>query len=275
MPETGYLEFDGGRLYYDVTGEGFPLVFIHAGIADSRMWDDQVSFFSERCRVIRYDTRGFGRTTTGEVAYSNRRDLLALLDHLNVPEAVLIGCSRGGQIAVDFALEFPDRVSALIPVCAGLGGLEVDDTPEEAARFDEMERLEELGDYDAVAMAEVEAWVGGFYRSPERVDAALMRRVYAMNRGNFDHIHEGGKPVPLDPPAAERLGSIGVPTLVIVTDLDTTSIRAAADALVNGIPGARRHVIHNSAHVPNMEHPDEFNRVVDEFVREVTHRPAN
>jgi pimeloyl-ACP methyl ester carboxylesterase len=269
MTESGYLDVNGGRLYYDVTGEGVPLVFIHAGIADSRMWDEQVSFLSGQYRVIRYDTRAFGRTTSTDVEYSNRRDLLALLDHLGVRKAALVGCSRGGQIATDFTIEFPERVSALITVCAGLSGFDFPEPEEEVARFEEMERLEELGDYDALAQAEVEAWVVGFQRSSEQVDAAVRRRVYEMNRRNFDHVHEGGKLVPLDPPAAERLSSIRVPTLVIVTDLDTSYIRAAADVLARNIPGTRKYVIRNSAHVPNMEHPDEFNRVVGAFLEEV------
>jgi pimeloyl-ACP methyl ester carboxylesterase len=132
-----------------------------------------------------------------------------------------------------------------------------------------MERLEEMGDYDALALAEVEAWAVGFLRSPDQVDAALRRRVFEMSRMNFDHIHEGGKPIPLDPPAVERLRSIRVPTLVIVTDMDTSYVRAAADALANNIPGARKHVISNSAHVPSMEHPDEFNHTVEGFLEEV------
>ena len=269
MTQSGYLEVNGARLYYDVTGEGQPLVFIHAGIADSRMWDEQVRFFSSRYRVIRYDTRSFGRTTTEDVEYSNRRDLLALLDHLGVQRAAIAGCSRGGQIAIDFTLEFPERVSALITVCSGLGGFEFEETAAEIARFEEMERLEELGDYDALAQAEVEAWVVGFLRSADQVDSALRRRVYEMSRGNFEHVHEGGKPIPLDPPAAERLRSIRVPTLVIVTDLDTSYVRAAADMLAREVPGARKYLVANSAHVPNMEHPDEFNRVLGEFLGEV------
>lgn len=263
-----YLDVQGGRLYYDVTGEGLPLVFIHAGIADCRMWDEQVAHFGSRYRVIRYDTRGFGRTTTQDVEYSNRADLAALLDHLGVDKAVIVGCSRGGQIATDFTLEFPNRVAALVPVCAGVSGFEYD-TPEEDAPFEEAERLEELGDYDRLAELEVELWVVGLQRTPEQVDAGLRRRVYEMSRANFDHAHEGGRPIVLDPPAVDRLDTIRVPTLVMVTDKDTTYIRAAADALANGIPGARKVVIANSAHVPNMEHPDEFNRILGEFVETV------
>jgi pimeloyl-ACP methyl ester carboxylesterase len=270
MPETGYLEFNGGKLYYEVTGEGHPLVFIHAGIADCRMWDEQVAFFSPHYRVIRYDTRGYGKTTTTDVEYSNRRDLVALLDHLGVEKACVAGCSRGGQIATDFTLEFPERVAALIPVCAGLGGFEGGEfLPEEQARFDEIERVEELGDFDALAQMEAEYWVLGVSRTPNQVDPQVLRRVAEMNRLSFDHRNEGGKPIVLAPPAAERLGSIRVPTLVIITDLDESVVRAMADVMANRIPGAQKLVITNSAHVPNMEHPDVFNRAVQAFLQTV------
>jgi 3-oxoadipate enol-lactonase len=271
MPETqsGTLDVNGGKLYYEVTGEGQPLVFIHAGIADLRMWDDQAAFFADQYRVIRYDTRGFGRTTTQDVEYSNRADLLVLLDHLGVDKAALVGCSRGGQIALDFTLEFPQRVTALIPVCAGLGGFEMEEPPEEVVRFEEMERLEGLGDYDALAEMEVEVWVDGFKRTAAVVDPRIRRLIYEITRANYEHAREGGRAVPLAPPATERLSSIRVPMLIIVTDMDTTYIRAAAEVLANNVPNAQKVLIHNSAHVPNLEHPDEFNQIVQAFLETI------
>ena len=111
-----------GRLAYEVEGEGHPLTLIHAGLAHLRMWDEQVPAFAERYRVIRYDTRGFGRTTTDDVEFSNRDDLRALLDHLGVERTHLLGLSRGAQIALDFTLESPERVSSLVWVAGGVGG---------------------------------------------------------------------------------------------------------------------------------------------------------
>src|SRR5690349_8638123 len=105
-----YLPVEGGQLYYEVTGAGHPLVLIHAGVADLRQWDEQVAAFAPHYRVIRYDTRGFGKTRTEPVAFSNRQDLYELLTHLGVEKAYLIGNSRGGQIAFDFTLEHPEMV---------------------------------------------------------------------------------------------------------------------------------------------------------------------
>lgn len=272
MPETqtGYFETNGAKLYYEVAGEGHPLVFVHAGIADSSMWDEQFQTFAQYFRVIRYDTRGFGKTTTQDVEYSNRADLLALLDHLGVQQTYIVGCSRGGQIATDFTVEFPNRVAALVPVCAGLSGFSVESLPEEEALFEEGERLEELGDFEAVAELEVKLWVIGVKRTAEQVDAGLQKRVYDMILANGVHANEGGKPIVLNPPAADRLKSIHVPTLVIITDSDVSDVQLAADVLVSGIRGARRALIENSAHVPNMERPDEFNQILLSFLQSLT-----
>src|SRR5689334_7098242 len=94
--EQGYLDVEGGRLYYEVAGQGHPLALIHAGVADMTMWDEQMDAFAERHRAIRYDTLGFGRTTTDDVAFSNRQDLSELFRHLGVDRSYVLGISRGG-----------------------------------------------------------------------------------------------------------------------------------------------------------------------------------
>ncbi len=113
-----YLDVPGGKLHYETAGEHhvdkLPLVLIHAGIATLRMWDDQLSAFAPDRLVVRYDTRGFGQTVTEDVPFSDRDDLLALLDHLSIERVAVIGCSRGGQIALEFTLEHPERVGALV-----------------------------------------------------------------------------------------------------------------------------------------------------------------
>src|SRR5205823_1427581 len=158
----GYLDVEGGKLYYEVAGQGHPLVLIHAGVADCTMWDEQIEPFSRRYRVIRYDTRGFGRTTTEDVSFSNRQDLFDLLRHLDVDRAYVLGISRGGQIAIDFTLEHPEMVDALIPVAAGLSGYQGESNEEEMQLFNKMEELWEKKDFTSLTDLEVRVWVDGF-----------------------------------------------------------------------------------------------------------------
>jgi 3-oxoadipate enol-lactonase len=122
--QSGFAEVNGTRLYYEIVGRGSHLVLIHGFTLDTRMWDDQFEAFSQHYRVLRYDARGFGKSALpvqGE-SYSHREDLKALLDHLKVSQAFILGLSMGGRTAISFTLEYPEVVRALIPVDAVLGG---------------------------------------------------------------------------------------------------------------------------------------------------------
>lgn len=265
--ESSFVPVEGGQLYYEVSGAGFPLVLIHAGVADSRMWDEQVAEFSRFYRVIRYDTRGFGLTRTEAVSFSNRQDLADLLDHLGVDRAYVLGLSRGGQIAIDFTLEFPDRVAALIPVAAGLGGYEGEMTEQELRQSAEIEALGEKRDFVALAEQEVRYWCDGPGQPVGRCNTDVRERVRAMILNNYTTQTVEPQARPLDPPAASRLADIHVPTLVIVGDLDESVILGMADQMVQGVQGAHKVVFPGVAHMVNLEQPAEFNRVVLEFLQ--------
>jgi pimeloyl-ACP methyl ester carboxylesterase len=263
----GFLAVTGGQLYYEVAGSGFPLVLIHAGIADCTMWDEQYQVFARHYRVIRYDVRGYGQTQTEDIAFSNRQDLLDLLTHLQVERAYILGLSRGGQIATDFTLEHPEKVAALIPVAAGLGGFEFESPAYEIQKFAEVEAVHERGDYIREAEMDVEIWVDGFHRPVGSVDSAIRHKVYNMSLASYNR--PTGQSIPLQPPAAQRLGEIQVPTLVIVGDIDVADTIASCQALAQGIKGARYVVIKDVAHMVNMEKPQEFNQLVLDFLRTV------
>jgi pimeloyl-ACP methyl ester carboxylesterase len=271
---TGFLDVPGGQLYYEVAGTGHPLVFIHAGVADNRMWDEQFVPFAERYRVIRYDTRGFGKTRTEGVEFSNRQDLYDLLTHLGVEKAYVIGLSRGGQIAVDFTVEHPEMVAALIPAAAGLSGYDQplgdsDAVQQEAALFTRMEELWEKGAHDELQELEVHAWVDGPRQPVGRAASDVRERVREMNAGAYNRGEPEPKPQPLDPPAAGRLHEIAVPTLVLIGDLDELATQAMAEYMAQHIPGARKVVFPGAAHMVNMERPERFNEVVLEFLDRV------
>ena len=266
MSQSGMAEVNGTRLYYEVAGEGHPLVLIHAGIADSRMWDDQLDVFAQRYRVIRYDLRGFGRSEVSPGPYTLRDDLLGLLRFLGVERTYLVGVSIGGGLAIDFTLEHPEMVDALIPVAAGVGGLPRSE--EDNAPFDEVEAAIKAGDLARANELEIGLWVVGTRRTADQVDARVRQRALEMNGDSFARLaeNEQAQPQPLDPPAYGRLGEIYAPTLVIVGDEDLPEVMRAADALAANIAGARKVVMHGAAHLPNMEHPAEFNRLVLDFL---------
>lgn len=266
MSQSGMAEVNGTRLYYEVAGEGHPLVLIHAGIADSRMWDDQFDAFAQRYRVIRYDLRGFGRSEVPPGPYALRDDLLGLLRFLGVARTYLVGVSIGGGLAIDFTLEHPGMVDALIPVAAGVFGLPrsaADDAP-----FEEVEAAIKAGDLARANELEIDLWVVGTRRTADQVDPRVRQRALEMNGDSFARLaeNEQAHPQPLDPPAYGRLGEIHAPTLVIVGDEDLPEVTRAADALAANIAGAHKVVMHGAAHLPNMEQPAEFNRLVLDFL---------
>jgi pimeloyl-ACP methyl ester carboxylesterase len=267
LRETGMAEVNGARLYYEAVGEGEPLVLVHAGIADSRMWEGQLTAFADRYRVIRYDMRGFGMTAMVDGPFSHHEDLRGLLDSLNVERVHLVGCSMGGGAALDFALEYPQRVGNLVLVGSAVGGFGPDiDSPRQ---WDEIVSAEDAGDLERVSELEVQVWVDGPGRAPEDVDVSVRDLVREMNLIALKNEASGlGDEWEPEPPAADRLPDVQAPTLLIVGDEDQPSVFAAADLLQRELPNVRKVVMHGAAHMPNMERPEEFNRIVLDFLRD-------
>ena len=267
LRETGTAEINGARIHYEVTGEGAPLVLVHAGIADSRMWESQLMAFADRYRVIRYDMRGFGRTQIVEGPFSHHEDLHSLLDFLDLDHAHLVGCSMGGGAVLDFALEYPDRVENLVLVGSAIGGFRPDFEPPK--EWDELVTADESGDLELVSELEVRIWVDGPERSPEDVDPSVRDLVREMNlialRNEATELGEEWQP---EPPTADRLPDIQAPTLLIVGDEDQPRVFAAADLLEKELPNSRKVIMHGTAHLLNMERPEEFNRIVLDFLQD-------
>jgi pimeloyl-ACP methyl ester carboxylesterase len=267
----GFAGVNGGRLYYEVAGAGHPLVLLHEGIADSRMYDDQFNTFAQHYRVVRFDLRGFGQSDlpSGDEPVAMYDDLSALLASLGIKKTYVLGMSIGGATALDFTLAHPDMVDALILVAPGVSGYDMNSFEEEYKDiYEEIEEAAKRGDYEHASELETRIWVDGPERTPQQVDPVVRQRAYEMNLHNYRKM--GTMEFPqlqkLDPPAIERLGEVAVPTCLIIGDKDVREMMSIIDMLEQGIPGARKVVMHNVAHALNMEQPDEFNRIVLDFL---------
>lgn len=269
--ESGLAPINGAQIYYEIAGAGQPFVMIHAGVADSRQWNNEFDHFARYYRVLRYDQRGYGRSEPVEGEYSHLRDLTALLDDLHLAEPlILMGCSMGGGLAMNFALTHPSRVKALVMVGSGPTGLELDvPTP---AKFAAAEEAFNAGDLDQVAEIETQIWFDGEGRSPAQVNPAMRRLLYEMDRLALAHeVKELGKRLPdTDVPAALRLGELHSPVLIIVGAHDTPYMRAAADYMLEHLPSAQKVLIEDAAHLPNMDQPAEFAQIVSTFLTQFT-----
>ncbi|MCE9646795.1 MAG: alpha/beta hydrolase [Chloroflexi bacterium] len=265
--KSGFVNIDHAKLYYEVAGTGTPLVMVHAGVADSRQWNNEFEFFSRSYQVIRYDMRGFGKSEPADGEFRHMSDLVSLLDGLNIHEPVVImGCSMGGGMAMDFALTYPSRVKALVMVGSAPSGLELDIPL--LAKFADVEKAFESGDFDLVAELETQIWFDGTGRSTDQVNPTMRKLLYEMNRLALSHEVKGlGKRLPnTETPAFDRLENLNIPVLIVVGSHDTPYILAAADYMKEKIKSAIKMTIENAAHLPNMDQPQEFQRGIETFL---------
>jgi pimeloyl-ACP methyl ester carboxylesterase len=253
-------------LHHEVAGDGPAVVLLHSTVCDSRMWDAEFAALAERYRVLRYDLRGFGRSPLPPGPWSSVDDLRGLLDEEGMDRAALVGLSGGAATALDFALAEPERVRGLVLAAPAIGGL---DWSEEVRRFGEEEdALVDAGDLDAAVELNLRMWVDGPRRGPDAVDAGVRSKVGEMQRRAFEVqlASEPGEHRRLQPPAVERLEEVTTPVLVLVGDADVPDVLERAELLAGRIPGARQVVLPKTAHMINLERPDEFLALVLDFL---------
>lgn len=263
--ESGFAPVNGSELYFEAMGQGPALVLIHGGMIDHRMWDDQFEAFARHFRVIRYDVQGHGLSRCLKADHCDHDDLAMLLKHLNIDKAHVMGLSMGGRIAIDFALEHPELVDKLIPVASGMSGYQFD----AASMGENQPRMIEAllrGDVDMAVEFFQRSWTDGPQRRPEDVDPVVRERVRVMSRHGMEPGRDLGEGRLPEPPALGRLAEIHAPTLTIYGDLDMPVIFSIAELLTGQIEGSRAQVIKGTAHMVSMEQPEEFNRIVLEFL---------
>ena len=270
MNNVGFARSGTARLYFETAGSGAAVVFIHAGVSDSRMWDSQFEAFAGRHTVVRYDHRGFGKSTFPEEEFSLRDDLANVLHAVAVEKAVLVGCSMGGGTAIDFALEHAEMVSGLVLVGSGVSGLNDPKHLSEDTRkyWTELIGLVQKGEVERALEMDAKYWIDGPSRPSNEVDAVYRERARQLHRENFSLERFKRQENTLVPPAIERLGEVAVPTLTVIGDHDSEDLKRLSDRFAAEIPRCRL-VRMNAAHLPSLERPAEFNRLLQEFLGSV------
>jgi pimeloyl-ACP methyl ester carboxylesterase len=248
-----YADVNGRQLWYEENGAGDAVVFLHAGLLDSRQWKRQLETFGERYRAIAYDARGYGRSPAPTEPYRLHEDLLGLLDALGLERATFVGNSMGGKTAIDATLAAPERVSALVAVGAAVSGISF-----RAYNDDQGARAEaawEAGDYEGAADVWLEVW------APLSLDDRVREIAYTNAAIDFDDFELDG-----DPPAAGRLGELRLPTLVVLGDNEVQGIVDSCRTLAAEVEGARLELLAGADHLPSLARPEEFDRIVLEFL---------
>lgn len=258
-----FLESSGAKIYYECGGLGFPLVFLHAGGLDLRMWDEHFKFFSNSYKVIRYDAPACGRSTAPTEPFTDAGVLYELLKHLGIEQACLIGESLGGRIAIDFTVEYSEMVKGLILSGPGLGGYEW--SKEYMEQIGKIFSFAEKGD----ALGATEEWLKHPHMIPAMKKPNLRDRVRQMNLDNAKLWVQGLPERPLDPPAVKRLNDISVPVQILVGELDVPDIHAICDLLASDIRDSEKIVIQDAGHLVSMEQPARFNHTIDWFLKKI------
>lgn len=257
--ESGHVDVEGGRLYYETAGSGAPVVFLHAFALDTRMWDDQYEGLAREFRVIRYDLRGFGRSTVPQPgrAYSHADDLAALLARLDAHRPHLVGASMGGRCALDFAVAQPDAPRSVVVIGTVIGGW-----PWSREWLTAYSPVLQAGRRGEVAAAKA-AWLAlplfASLRAKAPLDARFTRMVEAYSGWHFVHADPERR---LAPPTLEQLGKIRAPTLALTGDQDLPEFQRMAERIERQVANARRLSVPAAGHLPNMESPEFVTRVL-------------
>lgn len=266
--KKGYLNLGDGQLYYEMAGKGMPLVLSHAAFLDSRMFNAIREPLAEHFQVIRYDLRGFGKSSPVTGPLCRRRDLDQLLTHLDLKQVDLVGCSLSGEIGLDLVLEQPERFSSLTLVDSVPSGFQLQGEPPRYL-FEMIEALQK-GDIDHASELQIRIWLDGGHREPGQVDQTLRKKALEMNRipvSQNTFLIADAQPIdPLDPPAITRLESVKCPTLIVTGAYDHSEVLRAANEMAERIPNARKALIESAGHVPSYEQPDAFTKLLLDFL---------
>jgi len=262
-PATGFVDAPGGgRLWYEVKGQGSPIVFLHDGLVSSVGWDEPFDVLAVYFRVIRYDRRGFGRSAAPKGPYSDVDDLQAILETLKIGRATLVGCSNGSRLAVDYTLAHPDRVEALVLVGPVVSGLPYSEHFLRRGMVNYRPMFREKSRQKLI-----EAWVQDPYLTDSRDTEArkLLRELLTKNPGPLTATFPESRPP--ERPAVSRLAEIHVPTLILVGESDIPDVHAHAGVLEAGIHNARRVIVPKAGHLIQLEQPGFLEWEIRRFLR--------
>lgn len=259
----GYIDVDGGRLFYEEAGSGDCIVLVHDGLIHCEIWDAQFQAFARTHRVIRYDRRGYGRSDQPQAQYSNVTDLQTVFEQLGVGRAWLIGMSAGGGLCIDFTLAHPERVTGLVLVGAVVGGFDYT-----SHMYTRGGRLTPEIYADPESLRHYMVTTDPYEIAPSNTAArARARALLDANPGNTD-LQKYQMEIRPETPALGRLGEIQVPALIVTGEYDIPDVHAHAGAIDAGIPGAQRVVMSDAGHLVPLEQPEAFTSEVQTFLME-------
>jgi 3-oxoadipate enol-lactonase len=261
---SGYISIDGEKLYYEMAGKGTNIVLLHDGLIDCEVWDGQFPVLAKDFRVMRYDRRGYGKSSNPQVPYSNIEDLNQLFMQLKIDKAIVFGMSAGGGLAIDFALKYPDKVTALVLVGAVVSGYGYSSHMLTRGGRISLETLI----VDPQRFTKYFGWEDPYTLFAENIKAKeKCLRLLEANPKNVN-VDKFKLLKPRERVAVKFLSEIKVPTLVLVGEYDIPDVHAHSGVIESGIPNAKREVILKAGHLIPLEQPEVFNASALAFFKE-------
>jgi pimeloyl-ACP methyl ester carboxylesterase len=265
--DSGFVTVDRGKLFYQAAGKGANIVLLHDGMVPCNIWDEQFLMLAKSYRVVRYDRRGYGKSTDPDSTYSHIEDLNQVFLHLNLDRAIIFGMSSGGGLAIDFTLQYPAKVRGLVLVGAVVGGLGY--TSHMINRGGHLKSPKDIADPAKAIAYLVNDDPYEIYH--ENVQAK--EKVMKIMTSNPKHPGSKEKYAMLKPPERTALGFLSeiiVPTLILAGEFDIPDVHAHAGAIDAGIANSTRRIIPGSGHLIPIEQPGLFNAAVIDFLEELS-----
>ena len=264
------IAFDGALLRGEADGFGLPVVFLHAECADRRMWAGQMEeVAAEGYHVIAYDRRGHGTTDTENMEFDDLVDLEMVLDQLSLHAVILVGCGEGGALALDFAIEHPERTIGLVLSGTGISGEDPPDFPDEAIDLeDALDYARDRGHAESVNRIEAHVYLDGPLSESGRVTGEVRELFLDMNAIVLEQASLPGREE--RDPAWPSLPSVTAPTLLVVGELDFPDMIARHDDLSEELETSFAVVLEECARMAPLERPELFNPILLEFLDAVS-----
>lgn len=262
---TSQISFRGAQFAVDRSGSGNAVVLAHAGVTDRHLWDGMWESMSRHYDVIRYDNRGFGKTSTTETGpWSLHRDLIGILDAANIEQASIVGVSQGGATAINTALEHPDRVTSIVAVNPALYGLRVTDQ-DMISQWDAIDVAIDEGRHQTAAELEMQMWLAGPHRDLADMDLDIVERMREMLLVAYGKGDVGEEQAP-DPLPVDRLAELKMPVLGVYGSLDVEHSHKAVELLAEEAASATAITMEGVAHLPPFEAPADLLEIVKGFL---------
>jgi 3-oxoadipate enol-lactonase len=261
--DSGYINVDNGKLFYEIAGEGDYIVLLHDGLVHSEIWDNQFPIFAKKYRVVRYDRRGYGKSTFPKEQFSHIEDLNQLFIQLKIDSAIIFGISGGGELAIDFTLKYPQKIKEIILAGAVVSGYGV--TNHSITRGGRLNSIVDVL-YNPQKFLEYFGKEDPYEINPQNLKAKeKFIRLLKENPNDLNFQRESFV-IPAGRPALNHLSEIKVPALILVGEYDMPDIHANGGVIEVGIPNAKRDVIYNSGHLIPFDQPEAFNAAVFKFL---------